>query len=242
LTAFTFSTSSANTICTVVGNQLTIVGVGTCALTASQAGNPSFSSAFANANVVINQATQTVTFAPTSPVTFGVSPVTLTATASSGLTAFTFSTSSASSICTVSGNQLTRVGAGTCSLTATQPGNANYASASANAIVTISLPSQTISFAPATPVVLGVAPITLTATSTSGLTSFTFSTSSAASICTVSGNQLTIVGVGSCIVTATQAGNANFASAALTAYVIVNSVNQANRARGLVPIIDYLQD
>ncbi|MCY7389132.1 MAG: hypothetical protein LH481_13925, partial [Burkholderiales bacterium] len=90
--------------------------------------------------------------------------------------------------------------------------------------------------------VLGVAPITLTATSSSGLTSFTFSTSSAASVCAVAGNQLTIVGAGPCIVTATQAGNANFASAALTAYVIINSVDQATKARALVPIIDFLQD
>ncbi|MBL0124921.1 MAG: hypothetical protein IPP88_20115 [Betaproteobacteria bacterium] len=58
---------------------------------------------------------------PASPVTFGVTPITLTATASSGLTAFTFSTSSAASICTVATHQLTIVGVGTCVLTASRP-------------------------------------------------------------------------------------------------------------------------
>ncbi|MBL0124925.1 MAG: hypothetical protein IPP88_20135 [Betaproteobacteria bacterium] len=158
-----------------------------------------------------------MTFAPASPVTFGVTPITLTATASSGLTAFTFSTSSAASICTVATNQLTIVGVGTCVLTASQAGNANVASASANANVVINQASQTVTFAPASPVTFGVTPITLTATASSGLTAFTFSTSSAASICTVATNQLTIVGVGTCVLTASQAGNANVASASANA-------------------------
>ena len=86
---------------------------------------------------------QTVTFAPATPIAFGVAPITLTATASSGLTTFTFATSSVATICTVSGSQLTVVGAGTCVLTATQAGNANFASASANANIVITQGSQT---------------------------------------------------------------------------------------------------
>jgi multisubunit Na+/H+ antiporter MnhG subunit len=174
--------------------------------------------------VNIAQGTQTVTFAPASPVVFGVTPITLTATATSGLTAFTFSTSSANTICTVTGNQLTIVGVGTCALTATQPGNANYATASANANVVIDPASQTVTFAPASPVNVGAAPITLTATATSGLSAFTFSTSSASTICTVVGNQLTIVGVGTCALTATQPGDANYASASASANVVINVV------------------
>jgi hypothetical protein len=80
-----------------------------------------------------------VTFAPSSPVVFGATPIALSATASSGLTAFTFSTSSAATICTVSGNTLTVVGVGSCALTATQAGDTNNPSASANAIVVINV-------------------------------------------------------------------------------------------------------
>ncbi|MBL0124924.1 MAG: hypothetical protein IPP88_20130 [Betaproteobacteria bacterium] len=226
LTAFTFSTSSAASICTVATNQLTIVGVGTCVLTASRAGNANVASASANANVVINQASQTVTFAPASPVTFGVTPITLTATASSGLTAFTFSTSSAASICTVATNQLTIVGVGTCVLTASQAGNANVASASANANVVINQASQTVTFAPASPVTFGVTPITLTATASSGLTAFTFSTSSAASICTVATNQLYHRRRWYLCPPPAKAGNANVASASANANVVINQASQ----------------
>ena len=172
---------------------------------------------------MINQASQTVTFAPSSPVTFGVAPITLTATATSGLTTFIFATTSPNTVCTVSGNTLTIVGVGTCALSATQAGNANFAAASANANVAINQASQTVTFAPVTPVLVGVAPITLTATATSGLTTFTFATTSPNTVCTVSGNTLTVVGVGTCALTATQAGNANYASAFANASVVVNA-------------------
>ena len=85
--------------------------------------------------------TQTVTFAPVSTVGIGVSPITLAATASSGLSIFTFSTSSAASICTVTGSKVTIVGVGTCSLTASQAGDATFSSASANANINV-VPSQ----------------------------------------------------------------------------------------------------
>ena len=85
------------------------------------------------------QAAQTVTFTPVSTVGIGVAPITLTATASSGLATFNFSTAGAPGICTVTGNKLTIAGVGTCALTATQPGDANFASASANASVTVVL-------------------------------------------------------------------------------------------------------
>ena len=245
LTAFSFTTSSAASICTVSGSQLTIVGTGTCALTASQAGNASFASASAIANVVINPGAQTVTFTPASPVLLGVSPITLTATASSALSAFTFSSSSVASICTVSGNQLTIVGVGTCALTATQAGNANYASASASANVVINSGAQTVTFTPASPVSLGASAITLTATASSGLTIFTFSTTSAASICTVTGNQLTIVGVGTCALSATQPGDANFPSASTNANVVINPVFtavQSRKAHGIAGNFDLTID
>jgi hypothetical protein len=67
------------------------------------------------------------------------------------------------------------------------------------------LTSQTITFSLASPVTYGVTPITLNATASSGLP-VTY-TSSNTSIATVSGNILTIVGAGSVIITADQAGD-----------------------------------
>lgn len=71
---------------------------------------------------------QTISFTLTSPVTYGVSPITLSATATSGLPV-TFSSSN-TSVATVSGNTLTIVGAGSVVITADQAGDlVTYAAA-----------------------------------------------------------------------------------------------------------------
>jgi YVTN family beta-propeller protein len=71
--------------------------------------------------------------------------------------------------------------------------------------------SQTITFAPPASLTSAQSPYTLTATTSSGLTiSFTSTT---ASICTVSGNLLTVSATGSCSVTANQPGNSTYAPA-----------------------------
>jgi hypothetical protein len=73
------------------------------------------------------QGSQTISFtAPVSPATYGVSPITLVATASSGL-APTFSIVSGPG--SVSGSTLTVTGAGTIVIAANQAGNTSYAAA-----------------------------------------------------------------------------------------------------------------
>jgi hypothetical protein len=67
---------------------------------------------------------QTITWNQTFEVVYGDAPITLTATASSGLTV-SFD-SDDTSVATVSGDQLTIVGAGTAKITASQAGNATY--------------------------------------------------------------------------------------------------------------------
>jgi hypothetical protein len=70
---------------------------------------------------------QTITFAqPTTPVVYGVKPITLTATSSSGL-AVTFAITSGPA--KISGSTLTVTGAGTIVVTAKQTGNSVYAPA-----------------------------------------------------------------------------------------------------------------
>jgi hypothetical protein len=84
---------------------------------------------FANGTLTVNAATQTISFtAPVSPVAYGVSPISLSATASSGL-AVAFYVSSGP--CTVAGTTLTVAGVGTCVVAANQPGNADYTAAAA---------------------------------------------------------------------------------------------------------------
>ena len=70
---------------------------------------------------------QTITFGAPSNQVMGTVPFALSATASSGLPV-TF-TSNTTSVCTVSGVTVTLVAVGTCSITASQPGNSTYAAA-----------------------------------------------------------------------------------------------------------------
>jgi len=79
---------------------------------------------------IVNASTltsQSITFSLASPVTYGVSPITLSATATSGLPV-TFSSSN-NSVATVSGNTLTIVGAGSVTITANQAGGSDQTGA-----------------------------------------------------------------------------------------------------------------
>jgi hypothetical protein len=173
----------------------------------------------------ITQATQTITFGALSVVSFGGANFNLTATASSGLTV-TY-TSSNPSVATVSGNTVTIVGVGTTIITASQAGNANVApAADVTQTLTVNPATQTISFAALPNKLLSDVPFVLTATASSGLP-VSYSSSNTA-VATISGNTVTIIGLGSTVITANQAGNANYAAA--------TSVNQTQivSAPGLV--------
>ena len=111
----------------ISGSTLTITGAGTVIVTASQAGNADYTAANpVSQTIQVGKESQTITFNPIPAQTVGT-PVTLTATASSGL-AVSFA-SLTSSVCTVSANTATLILAGTCTIQATQSGNANFAAA-----------------------------------------------------------------------------------------------------------------
>jgi RHS repeat-associated protein len=192
-------------------------------------------SAVGTAAYTINLAAQTITF-PTIPAQTVGTPLTLSATASSGLAVGFASTTT--SICTVSGTTATFIASGTCTIQATQAGNNAYAAAPlVSQCFTVNGKPQTITFtAPTTPVIYGVAPITLSATASSGL-AVSFSVTSGPA--TVSGSTLTITGAGTVVVAANQVGNANYAAATqVTQSVTVNKATltvtaaSASRAYG----------
>ena len=89
--------------------------------------------------------------------------------------------------------------------------NYNSASSAAFAFTISSLLSQTITFDALSAVTYGDAPVTLSATSTSGLT-VQFSSSNT-NVASISGNTLTIVGPGTANITASQPGDATYAPA-----------------------------
>jgi hypothetical protein len=150
---------------------------------------------------------QTITFDTLPGKTYGDADFTVSATASSGLPV----SFAAQDSCTVSGNVVHLTGAGTCTITASQGGDATYAPApDVSQSFAIARKSQTISFAALPAKTYGDPDFPVSATATSGLpVSF-----AAAGNCTVSGSTVHLTSEGSCTITASQAGNANYNAAA----------------------------
>ncbi len=94
---------------------------------------------------VVSLASQTITFPNPGTKTYGVAPITLSATASSGLP-ITYSVTSGPA--TVNGGVLTITGAGSVKVQAAQSGNTNYSAAATSVSVTftVNAASQTITF------------------------------------------------------------------------------------------------
>jgi hypothetical protein len=153
---------------------------------------------------------QAITFGTLPGKRFDEGPITLSATASSGL-AVAF-TSATTGVCTVSGTTVTFVTVGTCTINADQAGNGNWNAASqVQQSFTISKGNQTITFGALADKRFDQGPLTLSATASSSL-AIAF-TSATTSVCTVSGTTLTFVTVGTCTINANQAGNTNWNAA-----------------------------
>ena len=190
-----------------VGTVLT-AGLQTLSVAFTPTNTTVYNSAIATVPLKVNAEPQTITFTNPGAQTFGT-PLTLSATASSGM-AVSYSVTSGSPA-TLSGSTLTFTGTGPVTVQATQAGNANYAAATpVSQSFTVNAESQTITFANPGSQTYGT-PLTLSATASSGLAvSYSVTSGSPA---TLSGNTLTFTGAGPVTVQATQAGNANYASA-----------------------------
>jgi hypothetical protein len=124
ITGYTVTSLPGGLTASGSGSPLTITGLtnGTSyTFTATATTSAGTGTASAASNAVTPMGTQTITFATPGAQSFGTSP-TLSATSTSGL-AVSFS-SSTTSVCTItSGGALTFIAAGTCTISADQPGN-----------------------------------------------------------------------------------------------------------------------
>jgi len=211
---------------TISGSTVTLTSAGSVVLQASQVAAGNYTAGTQTATVTIAKESQTITFnAPASSVNYGVAPITLSASASSGL-ALAFNVVSGPG--TISGSTLTITGAGTVVVAANQAGNSNYAvSTQVTQSIVVNQASQTITFtAPTSPVTYGVSPITLVATGGASGNAVVYSVVSGPG--SVSGSTLTITGAGMVVVAANQVGNANYAAATqVTQSIVVNVIGVA---------------
>ncbi|MYM98300.1 hypothetical protein [Duganella vulcania] len=158
-------------------------------------------------------AVQTIAFDFPGGAVVGVPPTVATtklvATASSG-GPVTF-TSNTPTVCTVSGDTVSLLVAGECSVTATQSGYQGYAAASHSQIFVIPKRPQMVVFRNPGWQALDAQPVTLAAATNTGQP-VVFTTSTPA-VCSVSGTSLSKLANGLCVVTATQEGSDIFAKA-----------------------------
>jgi len=159
---------------------------------------------------------QKINFKKVSSKTLAQSPVTVSATATSGLTV-TFTTTTPS-VCTSGGTNgatITLLAVGTCTVQAQQAGNATYSAApTVSQSFAVLKNSQKISFGKLANKTLAQSPVTVSATASSGLT-VTFTTTTP-SVCTSGGTNgatITLLAVGTCTVQAHQAGDATYNAA-----------------------------
>jgi sugar lactone lactonase YvrE len=154
-----------------------------------------------------SQSSVTIDFAALAAKTYGDPDFTVSATASSGLPV----SFAASGNCTVSGATVHITGAGSCTITASQPGDVNNPPApNESRTFAIGKASQTITFATLANKTYGNPDFAVSASASSGLAVFF----AASGNCTVSGSTVHTTSPGSCTITASQLGNANYNPAA----------------------------
>ena len=216
----TFSVDpSANGSCSISGATVTFVAVGTCVIDANQAGNANYDTATqVQQSFDLGPGIQTITFTSTPPspaILGGTYAVTATGGASGNPVTFSIDPS-ANGSCSISGATVTFVAVGTCVIDANQAGNSNYEAASqVQQSFDPDSDTQNITFT-STPPSSALVGGTYTPTASGGASGnpVTFSIDpSAKGSCSLSGATVTFVAVGTCIIDANQAGNANYEAA-----------------------------
>ena len=214
----TVSYSSSNTaVATVAGNTLTIVGVGTTTITASQLGDASYNPApNVLQNITVNALPVTITGIAISDKPYsGTTAATITGTAvlspsavlgddvaigGTPVAVFDSAAVGAARQVTISGYALTGTKASNYALS--QPTGLSAA---------ITVADQTITFNALAAYYVNDASFTLAATASSAL-AVSYSSSNTA-VATISGTTVTIVGTGTTTISATQAGDSNYNAA-----------------------------
>jgi large repetitive protein len=193
--------------CTTAGKSVHLTGAGQCTVTASQDGNSDYNAATPVVRAfTIGKADQEITFDALANKKVGDADFNVTATASFGLAIGL----AAAGNCSLNGTQAHLTGAGACTITAAQDGNADYNSAAPVArTFSINKADQQITFAALADKKVGDADINIDATASSNLNVAL----AVAGNCSLKGSQVRLTGAGQCTVTASQDGNADYNAA-----------------------------
>ena len=150
----TFSyVSSDESIATISGNTVTIVGAGTTTIVAIQQATTEYTSGIVSTTFQVNKASPSISVFSIPTKTVGDIPFTITPPTSTSDGAFSY-VSSNTLVATVSGNIVTIVGQGTTTITATQAATTNYTSGIRSSSLTVNqiIPIGDICFPAGTPI------------------------------------------------------------------------------------------
>jgi alpha-tubulin suppressor-like RCC1 family protein len=221
---------------TLKSNMLTLTGIGTVTLTADQSGDSNYMMApQVMTSFRVSQGSQSINLPVISSMAMTTNLITLPAAASSGQPILYSITSGPANL--VSSNQLALTGIGRVTVQADQPGDENWqAASSVTQSFNVRMGSQTISFpalnSPYTPFFTPKAwefgdeiyPLTNVVATSELPVSFT---SSAPKVATIVSNTMTILGVGTTTITASQPGDSNwFAATPVSQTFVVGKSSQ----------------
>jgi gliding motility-associated-like protein len=219
----TYSSSNLG-VATASGNVLTFHALGTSDITARQAGNITYAPAKYTKTLSVAIGDQVITFNTLPVKIYGDADFSPGATVNSGLTISY--TSDNPAVATIVSGKIHVVSPGTTVITASQGGNSLWNPAiSVPQTLTVSKANQTITFNALSSKTYGDADFSPGASASSGLT-VTYASGNPA-VATIIGGMIHIVGAGSAIISASQAGDANYNAAPDVPQTL--TVNKANQ-------------
>lgn len=218
-----FIYSSSNPlVATVSGSTITIIGAGTAVITALQTETNNYLESSISLTLTVNKAAPTLTSFIDFIKYLGDIPFNLTAPISNSNGAFSY-ISSAPSVATVLDSTVTVVKDGSTTITAYQAATSNYIDASIQLTLTVYNLTPTLnSFDNINKIYGEIFVLTDPISTSSG--EFTYSSSNE-NIATIVGKTVTVVGVGTVIITAVQAATAYYYSSSINCELITIKAN-----------------
>jgi hypothetical protein len=220
--AFTY-TSSNLLVATIIADVVTVVGVGSCTITAVQASTPNSTSATITAPLVVSKRSPTITNFSIPDKVFGNAAFKLTPpTTNNSVGAFTY-TSSDATVATIVRDVVTIIGVGSATITAVQAGTTNFTSGTITTTLTVNSGTPVLTNFSVPTKIAGSAPFSLVAPQSISDGAFTY-TSSNTDVATIDGDVVTIVGAGTTTISASQASTEKYLSGSVTTTFTVNQI------------------
>jgi hypothetical protein len=214
-------------IATIDGDVVTVVGTGTCTITATQASTENSTSATITTSLVVGRATTVITNFSVPAKVFGNAPFSLVNPTTNSNGAFTY-TSSNTEVATIAGNVITVVGVGSSIITASQASTANFTAGTISTTLQVNLPTPQVGSMLITNKSLTNSSFTIVdPTKPADNTSAWEYTSSDTTVATIDENEITLLQPGIVTITALLSSDSLYNSAILMTQFSVSPENIA---------------